>query len=44
MPLFSDTVLEKEQKVLPTGRHPYNSIFNSVVCFCEFFISWSLRA
>lgn len=42
--LFSDIVLEKEQKVLPTGLHQYNSIFNRVVCFCEFFISWSLRA
>ena len=42
--LFPDTVLEKEQKVLPTGRHQYTSIFNSMVCFCEFFISWSLRA
>lgn len=42
--LFSDVVLEKEQKVLPTGQHQYNSIFIHAVCFCEFLISWSLRA
>lgn len=42
--MFSDIVLEKEQKLLPTGRHRYHSIFNGVVCFCEFFISWSFRA
>lgn len=29
--LFSDFVLEKEHKVLPVGRHQYNSIFNGVV-------------
>lgn len=44
MVLFSDIILEKEQKMLPTGRHQYTSIFNSVVCFCAFFSSWSLRA
>lgn len=42
--MCSDAALEKAQEVLPAGRHRCTSIFNSVLRFCEFFVSWSLGA
>lgn len=40
----SQTLLwKKAQRIFPIGWHGHNSILTSMVWFCEFFLSWSLR-